>query len=175
MEIILVRHGKPDCALGWLKPVHGAERALQTYFDSRVTIGVPQSLQGLDSSSTVCITSKLARSIDSAHILGFTGTIESELFNESELPSPDRLLIPLPWTVFLMVYPGKRKDRKRAREAAQHLVKLANNNKSVLLVGHGIMNRLICTELSKLGWQLIQKKGASYWSSLVLTNTEADR
>ncbi len=53
--------------------------------------------------------------------------------------------------------------RRRARAAAERLVALAARG-PVLLVGHGIMNRLIGKELQALGWLARNRQGSRYWS-----------
>jgi len=188
MKIILLRHGQPDFSIRWLNPADGANSVLERYAasrvtTSRVTTGLPPHMQGLGTEVDVCVTSTLPRSIESARILGFDELITSELFNESELPHPNRLLFPLPWGLFLFIYrilwffgyknnsAGRFKDRMRAIEGCKFLIDLAKMNAQVLLVGHGIMNRMICSELKKAGWQIDKKNGTSYWSSISLSKT----
>ena len=181
MKIVLLRHGVPDFADHWLKPTKGARRALDLYAASRVTIEPPVELREFSSVVDICVTSHLARSIDSARLLGFKDCIALEKFNESELPHPNRLFIPLPWSLFLLVYrilwffgfhqncTGRVRDRMRARAGSKYLSDLAMNNELVLLVGHGIMNRLLCAELQKSGWLVDSKSGSGYWSAITLS------
>ena len=181
MKIMLLRHGKPDFSVHWLNPKEGVKHSLNLYATSRVTTAVPDELSTLSSSVDTCVTSELIRTIDSAKLLGFKVTTASALFNESELPFPNRLLFPLSWKLFLVLYrllwffgcsqncPGKLKDKERARLGSVHLANLAANNEVVLLIGHGIINRLICSELQKSGWSIDDKSGLSYWSSITLS------
>jgi len=53
----------------------------------------------------------------------------------------------------------------RAREAAQRLVELARERGPVLLVGHGIMNRLIAEALLARGAVGPRRLGSGYWTS----------
>jgi len=181
MKITLLRHGQPDFSTHWLKPENGANRALHLYAASRVTTALPMHMNRFAEGADVCVTSNLPRSIDSARILGFDRPITSALFNESELPNPNRLFFPMPWKLFLFLYrvlwffdyktnaAGKTKDRLRAKEGSIYLTELVAKNESILLVGHGIINRLICTELKKSGWQVVKKNGSGYWSSITLS------
>ena len=181
MKIVLLRHGEPDFVAHWLEPKNGARRALDLYAESRVTIKPPVEIQELNTLPDICITSKLARAVDSARLLGVQDPIESELFNESELPHPNRLYIPLPWKLFLLIYrllwlvgfrqncAGKSRDRQRAREGSRFLSRLAGEHDSVLLLGHGIMNRLLCSELQKIGWSIDAENGSGYWSTITLS------
>lgn len=181
MKIVLVRHGPPAFKTQWLKPTSGAKSALDSYAASRVTTHVPSCMQELRTLTDRCVTSQLARAIDSAKMSGFKEVIESEMFNESELPYPNRLLIPLPWSVFLLVYrvlwffgyrnncAGKLLDQERARKGSVYLHELAIEHGVIVLVGHGIMNRLLCFELRNSGWQIDKKSGSGYWSAITLS------
>ncbi len=181
MRIVLLRHGTPDFAAHWLKPTNGFRRALDRYAASRVTVEPPIELHEFSLMVDICVTSKLARTIDSAQLLGFNDSIALKLFNESELPHPNRLFIPLSWNLFLLVYrllwffgfhqncAGRVKDCKRARAGCKYLSDLAMDNESVLLVGHGIMNRLLCSGLQKSGWSIDSKSGSGYWSTITLS------
>lgn len=181
MKIVLVRHGPPEFNAGWLLPTNGATSALKEYAASRVTTDAPSVMHDFEPSMDICVTSKLARAVDSAQALGISDSIASEMFNESELPHPNRLLVPLPWKLFLIIYrllwffgfsqncAGKSMDRKRANNGSKYLTKLASENRLVLLVGHGVMNRLLCSELKNTGWQIDSTTGSSYWSYITLS------
>lgn len=53
--------------------------------------------------------------------------------------------------------------QSRARAAALKLVALAADG-PVLLVGHGIMNRLIGKELQAMGWAARSRQRSQHWS-----------
>ena len=52
----------------------------------------------------------------------------------------------------------------RASTAAQRLQTLADEG-PVLLLGHGIMNRMIAKHLEAAGWVRQQRSGSRYWSA----------
>lgn len=58
--------------------------------------------------------------------------------------------------------------RERAEISAKKLHQSALQNHAVLLVGHGIMNRLIVSKLKKMGWKKTQSTGHGYWSYIVM-------
>ncbi|MEO7580899.1 MAG: hypothetical protein ABIT83_25120, partial [Massilia sp.] len=62
--------------------------------------------------------------------------------------------------------------RVRARGAAQALAALAADG-PVLLLGHGIMNRLIARELTTLGWMASERQGKGYWQTARIFSTDA--
>ena len=112
------------------------------------------------------VCSHLRRSIESARSLGFPEVhFKEPLFSETALPHFDSGDFPLPVFVWIVVLRllwlvGFSRNgeslisaRRRARQAAAGLIQLAEANQIVLLVGHGLFNHLIATELRKRGWR----------------------
>jgi broad specificity phosphatase PhoE len=61
------------------------------------------------------------------------------------------------------------KDAKlRSKLAADILEQTANDTRSVLHVGHGIMNHLLIKELRRRKWLVKGHTGEKYWSYTVL-------
>lgn len=184
MKITLLRHGRPEFSSSSVGPEFPPSTALQAYAVSVVTESPPEHLHGLTVTTPICVSSQLQRAIDSARLLGFEKPVTTALLNESELPHPDQLWVNIPWSIFLVVYrvlwftgycrncPGRTEDRNRATLAADYLHEQATRHVSVLAVGHGIMNRLICTELGKSGWSVTGSSGTSYWSEITLHHKE---
>jgi broad specificity phosphatase PhoE len=56
-----------------------------------------------------------------------------------------------------------REARKRAQRAAERLVELAREHRSVMLIGHGQLNRMITRALRRMGWHG-SGSGRAYWS-----------
>ena len=54
--------------------------------------------------------------------------------------------------------------KMRARAAADELVALATEHRSVLLIGHGFMNRYIAGCLLESGWRGPGSINQGYWS-----------
>ena len=59
------------------------------------------------------------------------------------------------------------KARGRARAASRRLVGLAEAHGSVLLVGHGMFNTLIASELNAAGWEGSRWPSGGYWSAAI--------
>ena len=57
--------------------------------------------------------------------------------------------------------------KDRAKRCADKLEIIAQDNESVIFVGHGILNRLISKELQKRGWQGPVKTPRAYWQFVV--------
>jgi len=133
MKIILLRHGDPIFTASWLRTADDAKGALELYSASRVTSSPPEKLKEFSSSAAMCVSSNLPRAIDSAALIGFKKCKAIALFNECELPHPNKLYFPLPWGLFVTIYrlfwfmgfnkncQGKARDHARAREASEYL------------------------------------------------------
>ena len=136
--------------------------------------GVPAASIALASSATHVVASDLPRALSSLRALGLTADAVDALYREAQLPALGWRFPRLPaqlWTVllrllWLMGYAGKSESlgiaRLRARSAALQLIALAESG-TVLLLGHGIMNRLIASELAELGWSSDTAQRGGYW------------
>ncbi len=177
MKIIFIRHGKPDFNPSqWLGSDKVHSRLLG-YKESRVTTPPSSDQINLaEKSAYYCMTSELSRAQDSATLLFNTAPEVSALFNEAELPHPNRLWLPLPWSAFLVIYrlawllgyrknaAGRQQDLHRANAAANLLLERASEHACVYVLGHGIMNRLIVRALVKQGMSVQSKNGDGYWA-----------
>lgn len=179
MKIILMRHGKPLLTqTGWIAPVE-MERWIEHYNLSEVeTDGIPSNSLKLANSAACIVASTASRALSSVQALGYTTSVADAVFCEAQLPFalwrfPH--LPPFVWAAFfrLLWFFGYARSsdsiqitKTRAKAAAQKLISLSEEG-SVLLVGHGIMNRLIAKELIALGWAGITKHESNYWSASV--------
>ena len=181
MEIILVRHGRPlsgghspAAGRGFRGWVAGLEQA-----PLDPTLLPPAALTALAISAGCIMTSPLRRSAESAVLLAPGRTVLSEpLFVEAGMPVPpsngqDR---PRHWTAlgriaWMLGWSQGRESwpaaRQRAKLAAARLAELAQENGSVLLVGHGLLNLLIQRALRRTGWSGGGWR-ADYWSYVIL-------
>ncbi|WP_223855443.1 histidine phosphatase family protein [Pseudomonas oryzihabitans] len=62
--------------------------------------------------------------------------------------------------------------KQRSRQAADKLAALAGGPDSILLLGHGFMNRLIARQLLRQGWLEVSKTGSGYWGFAVYEKAE---
>ncbi|ROP61749.1 broad specificity phosphatase PhoE [Enterobacter sp. BIGb0383] len=138
----------------------------------------PGASKLLASSASKIVSSPLPRAISSLKALGRDPDIIDGVFREAELPVsriPALRLSPLNWAIFFRIMwlcglsrkvERFRMAKKRAVKAADLLNSLAKNaNGPVLLLGHGIMNRLIAKELIASGWKEHCHPGKEYWSA----------
>ena len=182
LKIILIRHGKPAIPTA---PVarHGEFR---TYIDAYEEAGLdptdapPAELRDLVRELDAIFTSGKKRAADSAKALAPQAElIVDPLFAESPLASPRIPLLKMKvtkWAVVsrLMWYAGfspkiegYRKSKRRAKQAAEILIKRAQTNGGTALVAHGYFNYLIGIELRRKGFVQTGRHKAKYWNDVV--------
>jgi len=167
MQIILVRHGRPDHgAARWSTPV-GMKTWVERYNAAEVVaFERPDSLVALAGSVGIVVCSSLQRCIESrSHLECDCCELPDPLFAEPHLPYPEWGLPLLPsrfWrlafrTAWFLGFASHtehiRESTRRASAAADRLIELAEANESVLLMGHKIMNALIARQLRQRGWR----------------------
>lgn len=179
MKITLIRHGEPVLArTGRITPIE-MEHWIELYNLAEVKAGSAPiaGLQWLDSAT--CIASSTApRALSSVQALGHTASVVDAVFCEAQLPFAlwrFPRLSPFVWAAFFRLFwffgysrgsESMQATKIRAKTAALKLIALAEQG-PVLLVGHGIMNRLIAKELIALGWTGPAKHQSKYWGASV--------
>lgn len=164
MQITLMRHGRPVLAAsGWLAPCEMAHW-IAAYDQAGVHVdAIPADSLAAASTAAIVFASTLPRAQASARALGHAAPRVDALFREAALPFPLWRIARLPpfaWAALLRLawlcgY-ARGADalaivEQRARAASAQLIAAAADG-PVLLVGHGIMHRLIARELRAAGW-----------------------
>lgn len=182
MKIILFRHGEP---IGFSSEPISANsmKAWVAQYNSAVI--KPQSQPNeqalaIASKATLIVSSDLARSKASAMLLSSSQAIEENgLFAEAGLPYTNRSLFkakPKVWLVLFRVlwyfgysFGSESRSEVKARSivAVQELIKLANKNQCIALVGHGIFNRFLARELILQGFKGSKYPTSKYWGSSI--------
>jgi len=178
MTIILMRHGKPD------HPGSGrfTARALADWYEgydlADICDSPPPRSMAIAQMARVIASSPLPRARSSLTRLGLQPHEVDDVFSEVAMPLLPLERLHLPLTVWLALlrllwlcgYAGHVESlthaRARARQAADKLVALSKQG-TVLLVGHGIMNKMIARELRKRGWQAEKHASSRHWSSAI--------
>lgn len=175
MEIILLRHGKPNVELkGHLNAKEFKQLAVE-YAQSGIQDIPSERLKKLFNYHYV-VCSNLSRSTESAEKLNLKKIhVSDALFRETDIPHFDKSFFSLPVTVWLILLRimwlfGFSKNgesflqaKDRGKQAAEKLIKLTLDNKKIIVVGHGLINRLIEKQLQKKGWRASKRSGKSYW------------
>jgi broad specificity phosphatase PhoE len=188
LEIVLIRHGKPQIdTTGIVSPAEFG-RWVAEYDMAGIDknhIPTERAIQkAADCTFIVC--SHLPRSIESAEFLNIPepGLI-SPLFRECEMPYSNWQYPKLPkivWPVLFRLFQmtaysansGSYKEmRKRSHDCAIQLTAFARNHGSVLFVGHGVLIWLIHQHLLEMGWSGPKKSPKSHWEFGEYTYNEA--
>lgn len=178
MKIILIRHGRPTAVPKTLLSPLGFGHWLMDY----KKVGIDKSsspdkkTKGSVESSKLILCSDLTRSIESAKILGKSKQyIIDKSYQEVEMPFHSWVFPKLSPTIWVILnrtlwFLGYSKNcesysnaKSRSIECAQKLQKLAKKNQSIVLVGHGFMNRFIGRQLLKAGWLGPKRQQSDHW------------
>lgn len=175
MRIYLIRHAKPDVNKELLYNSAMAQAYVRAYGEVSI-IPFDSSLVNVKlEASTPIYCSNLRRAQETARaIFGEEYIIISEaLFREFETrinSGPNAYSLPLivwqsisrlMWVMGLNQHgiESYNEARRRADKAANRLIELAEENRTVVLVAHGMLNRALAKRLKQQGWELIQNKG----------------
>lgn len=180
LQIVLVRHGKPQKdnpkihasqLLDWVQQYNGA--------DLDTSLKPPAQLLELADNSESIISSDLKRSQQSARMLSEIQHPGHAIYREIDLPKlrfPSPKLSASSWVaVFRLLWllgmsrrcESFRGAKKRAQFAANQLQQLAQQQGTVMLLGHGLFNRFIAKALSAQGWHGPSSLGSQYWDYAV--------
>ncbi len=177
MEIIIVRHGKPNLSqTEWIRPLQ-MQAWIASYNQAEVLLeSIPADTLAKAKLSKIIVSSTLLRSVQSAQMLNEGKPQLSEaVFCEAELPYNNWHMLKLPVAIWAAIFrlawfcgysahaESLSQAKHRANVAAKRLIALAQENEIVFFVGHGIFNRLIHKELLALGWLTKEKPAAAYW------------
>ena len=182
-----MRHGKPTFDLEDLKPLTFSANSLKEIVEKYETSSLDLScLPNIDSMTvskqcSVLLSSDLPRAIESCQLLKPEEKIICDAcFRESALPYLNwnfpkltfftwAIIFRLLWLFgFSLNGESIKAARFRAKQGANQLEHYAKSEGSVLLLGHGIMNRLLVRELISRKWTVTKKTGEKYWSFTVI-------
>lgn len=177
MQITLMRHGKPDLPVSPWIAAFEMRRWIEEYDRSTVLFtDIPAASGDAARSATIVAASTAPRALSSVAALGQYSSYTDEVFREAELPYASWRRPRLPphvWAAFFRLLwifgyargaDSMRVTKERAKSAAQLLGSMAEKG-PVMLVGHGIMNRLIANELCAVGWVGRSGYKSKYWST----------
>jgi len=185
MEIILLRHGKPNNpSLNKIK-AFSFKSWIESYnYSGLCSTSIPsKTALSIANKCNAIVCSELTRSIESAEALKIKNiTLSHSQFNEAGLPSANwrgLKLSPNAWAVIFRILwlfgysnnsESYKESKLRAENSAKKLIELAKEHKSVLFVGHGIYNKLLAKQLKSLGWSGPSNPGTKHWSFGVYEN-----
>jgi broad specificity phosphatase PhoE len=187
IQIYLIRHAKPNLQKSFLSSAGEAQEYIENYnkvsiheiASNQVTINLRKPHQ------IYC--SSLARSQETALAL-FKDSyliVSDSIFREFELKIVQaNSIVKLPldlWkgisrAAWLLGFnhegiESRKEAMKRVILSADNLEKLASQEETAILVGHGMINAAISKELKKRGWNVVQSKGHLNLGATVLQKT----
>ncbi|MEM6160250.1 histidine phosphatase family protein [Erwinia sp. P6884] len=178
MSIILMRHGKPDHYAPGRVPALAMAQWCEAYDLSLVQDLPPAKSRRLAAIADYVVTSPLPRARSSLAKLRLEPAHIDAIFSEVSLPVirlgyphlPPSLWLALLRLLWLCGYAGSveslRQAEQRAALAADKLIELSAQG-NVLLLGHGIMNKLIARHLRKSGWLAEKHASSRHWSAAI--------
>ena len=176
-KIILLRHGEVDIKDYKNIPANQFGKWIIEYNNSDIKsdFSLKAEINDLLNKTDILICSNLKRSIQSVEIFNKTPFEINNVFYEAELPYLNWYLLklnPKVWLIFFRILwlfgyskncESYKKAKIRAKKATKRLIELSKQNKPVILIGHGIINRLIRKELILQKWNETKKAKNKNW------------
>ena len=179
MELILLRHGKPDIESSTaIRAV--AMKAWIADYDASGIMDMPDTSVIAACHGQFVVASPMKRALESVTALGLQPDMIMDALYEAPLPAfnlPLLKLTPLAWaTAFRLLWMAGASGgvesfssaKRRAKQVSDELANLTDAHGRVVSVGHGFMNLLIARELQKAGWKQQNLRKSGYWSGVVL-------
>lgn len=172
-EILLIRHGKPKAAQNHKVSAAGFANWVRQY-DKSYVCDTSRPKHKLDLSEHYVISSDLKRAIHSAEIYTQkTPDISLPLFREMDIPWYPIPIKAKAWNwvylnrlIWLLGKTGPFESfgqaKARSIQAAEYLADKINEQQAIAVFAHAMMNRFLCKELQRLGWQCANKDYV-YW------------
>jgi broad specificity phosphatase PhoE len=181
-SIVLVRHGRPDLPVDLERRITGREigRWYRRYDASGIVDGLepPAGLREAAAAAGCVVASDARRALESAARLGVTATVRIDpVLREVGFPESLGVTVRLSADVWVLIARSMQMlrccecdepvaaTRARAAIAAQTLCRLADDHRTVVVIGHGWFNRFVARELRRLGWDGPRWLPTGYWST----------
>jgi len=176
-QIILLRHGDVLCNNDKRISLNHLQEWIISYNNGSIKkqFQAKNNIRTLLNSSDIIVSSMQKRSIESLKIFDKQAAFSKDIFNEPALPLCKGSFFKLKPKTYLFLLrvlwffsysnncESYKQSKQRAKEASDFLIKLCTKEKSVLLCGHGLMNKLISLELSKKQWRNTKKSNNKNW------------
>jgi len=180
--IVLARHGEPALS----RKVRLSAQQYREFWASYEVLGIlpgqtpPARLSAFVEKAGALVTSTRLRSIQSAERLAPGRTFaRHDILIEAPLPPPDWpawvKLSPRLWGFFARFWwwffnhhegqETRAAAERRADQAADILVAMAEKGEDVVVLAHGFFNHLIGRALKRRGWRQTMSEGYKYWST----------
>jgi hypothetical protein len=176
-KIILLRHGKVDIKNYKNISVNQFGKWLTQYNNTNIQSEFPSKkrIKILLDKADIILCSNLKRSTESLEIFDKIPFETNDIFTEAQLPYFNCNLLKLNPKIWLVIFrilwflgyskncESFKNSKRRAKQATKMLIRLSKQNETIILVGHGIMNRLIRKELILEKWTETKKLQNNNW------------
>ncbi len=181
-RIVLARHGRPDLPADLERAISGRDIGswYRRYNDLGLVDGVdaPAHLREAAAAAGCVVASDVRRALESAARLGATERVRVEP-TLREVGFPESLAVPVRLSPGVWVLIARATQmlrwcegdepvpatRARAAIAAETLSQLADDHRTLVVVGHGWFNRFVARELRRRGWRGPRWPPTGYWST----------
>jgi broad specificity phosphatase PhoE len=190
LTITLIRHGQPALELPSNRiTAHEFREWIEEYNRTGLAAGSfpPETLVMALMNVPLIVCSDSPRALESAKRVGPRANLRiTPLFREAGRPLGGHWKVKLPhsawdylsgslWHKGLIAgTESKRSARRRARQAAEELVRLAEEKGWVACVAHATFNSLVGPELRKLGWKGPNRPRAEFWAGGTYSKENVD-
>lgn len=183
LQIILIRHGDPEINKnGWFT-YKSARKYIQDYDKVGVKNIENPPVKLKDFQDVLIYSSSLYRAYDTSKNIFEENTeikVDSSFIEFQREITPLPLILPIKgWTTLSRFFwviglhssdiPSFKSEKSRAEQNAVFLNKAANENKKVILVAHGFLNKYIVKYLKEKGWDHSYDGGNDYLAVQVMT------
>ena len=182
-KIILLRHGEVNIKNYKNISANQFEKWIIEYNNSDIEFesSSKNEIRNLLNETDILICSNLKRSIQSIEVFDKIPFETNDIFNEAELPHSNWNLLklhPKVWLIFFRILwffgysqncESYKETKQRVKKATKKLIELSKQNQTIILTGHGIMNKLIQKELILQKWHIIKKVKNTNWDYGVLS------
>jgi hypothetical protein len=182
VRIVLARHGRPDLPADLQRAISGRDigRWYRRYDAAGLVDGSepPVRLRETAAAAGCLVASDVRRALESAARLTAPARVRVEpLLQEVGFPESLGIPIRLPPGVWVLIARATQMlrccqgeetvpaTRARAATAARILSGLADEHRTVVVVGHAWFNRFVARELRRRGWRGPRWPPTSHWST----------
>lgn len=177
-QIVLVRHGRPRIEWPWNCRDVDFERWIADYSAAELdpSSHPPHRLLELAAEAELFVSSELLRAYQSANELSQgVPVIQLAELNEVALPALRLPVVRLPASTWLVLARAaqlagcvRRPEsvstaRERSWAAVRRILAYESRGRRIAVVGHGVINQLIATNLKGMGWRVLSSDGFGYW------------
>ncbi len=178
MEIVLIRHGKPNIETSGKVSALDFGSWVSAYNMAGIDNKDQPTVSAIEKANSCAFTvcSNLPRSVESATLLKIVKpNLVSPEFRECEIPYGSWKHLKLSKSAWSVVFrllqlagysnnaESYREIKKRSKKCSTQLIELAKNHGSVLFVGHGALNWFLHKHLVSMGWSGPEKSTKKHW------------